>query len=140
MPRTTATRAAASQGLVPALMDPANRVMIARSDWLPAQPVNPVLLPSEKTSPCSHHLDESPGRIANPMRTVARKPATVMAASLNRFVSSRYGTKISGTSLIPAATPVTAPAHQRRFPFAVNSTWVRSQMIAAIRIRLTWPR
>ena len=63
-----------------------------------------------------------------------------MAASLNRFVSSRYGTKISGTSLIPAATPVTAPSHQRRCPFAVNSTWLRSQMIAAIRIRLTWPR
>ena len=66
--------------------------------------------------------------------------ATVMAASLNLFVRSRYGTKINGTSLIPAATPVTAPAHQRRCPFLVNSTWVRSQMIAAIRIRLIWPR
>ena len=105
-----------------------------------AQPVNPVLLPSEKTIPCSHHLDESCGRMTNPTPAVARKPATVMAASRNLLVSSRYGMKISGTSLIPAATPVTAPAHQRRFPFLVNSGWVRSQMIAAIKIRLTWPR
>jgi hypothetical protein len=114
--------------------------MTARSDWLPAQPMKPARLPSEANMPCSHHRDESCGRTANPSATVAAKPATVAPASRNRRVTSRYGTKISGTSLIPAATPVSAPFHQRRRPLAVTSGWHRSHMIAAIRTRLTCPR
>jgi len=42
--------------------------------------------------------------------------------------------KISGTSLIPAATPTPAPFHQRR------SGWQRSHVISAIKISSTWPR
>ena len=48
--------------------------------------------------------------------------------------------KMSGVSLMPAAIPVATPFHQRYLPFLVWSGWVRSHMIAAIRIRLIWPR
>ena len=89
MPRMNAIAAAMIHGVVPAVMLPLSRVTSARSDWLPAQPVKPVRFPSLKTMPCSHHLAESPGRITNPMSTVTRKPATVMAASRNFLVTSR---------------------------------------------------
>jgi hypothetical protein len=78
MPRISATTAAASHGSCPAATDPAKRVMIARSDWLPAQPMNPVRLPSDRIRPCSHHSDESCGRTANPTATVTRNPITVV--------------------------------------------------------------
>ncbi len=45
--------------------------------------------------------------------------------------------KMSGTSLMPAATPVPNPFHQR---LLAVSGWHRSQRISAIRTRLTWPR
>ena len=70
-------------------MDPISRVVSPRSDWLPAQPVNPVRVPSEKTMPCSHHCDESCGKTMNPMTTVARKPPTHPAASRHFLVTSR---------------------------------------------------
>ncbi len=102
--------------------------------------MKPVRLPSAMNMPCSHHFEESCGRTANPTATVTTKPATAAAASRNLRVISRYGTKISGTSLIPAATPVSAPFHQRRRPDAVWSGRSRSHMIAAISTRLIWPR
>ena len=73
----------------------------------------------------------------NPAATVAANAAAATAACRNRRVSSRYGMKISGTSLIPAATPTPAPFHQR---LARVSGCVRSHMIRAISATFTWPR
>ncbi len=117
-------------------MLPASRVMSPSSDWLPAQPVKPVR-PPWKNKPWNHHLPESPGKITKPSSTVKTKPAQAIAAWRNFLASSRYGMKISGTSLMPAAIPVPNPFHQRLFSV---SGWHRSQMISAIRTRLTWPR
>ena len=89
------------------------------SDCSPAQPANPVRFPSEITAPCSHHLDESCGRMTKPTRTVPRKPATQPAASRHFLATSRYGMKMSGVSLMPAAIPVATPFHQRYLPFLV---------------------
>ena len=86
-------------------------------------------------------MPESLGRMTKPSSTVKAKPAQAIAACRNFLASSRYGMKISGTSLIPAATPVPNPFHQRLLPvFGWVSGWHRSQMISAIRTRLTWPR
>ncbi len=79
--------------------------------------------------------------MTKPSSTVKAKPAQAIAACRNFPASRRYGMKISGTSLIPAAIPVPNPFHQRLFPvFGRVSGWHRSQMISAIRTRLTWPR
>ena len=129
------TAAAIQAGLAP-LMLPVSRVMRPSSDWLPAQPVKPVR-PPWKNKPPNHHLRESLGRMAKPSSTVNAKPAQAIAACRNFLASSRYGMKISGTSLIPAAIPVPNPFHQRLLSV---SGWHRSQMISAIRTRLTWPR
>ena len=131
----TSTAAAIQVGLAPLVL-PLSRVIRPSSDWLPAQPVKPVR-PPWKNRPPNHHLRESPGRIAKPSSTVKAKPAQAIAACRNFLASSRYGMKISGTSLIPAAIPVPKPFHQRLFSV---SGWHRSQMISAIRTRLTWPR
>ena len=95
-------------------MLPASLVMKPSSDWLPAQPMNPVRLPCAN-SPSNHHLAESCGRNTNPASTVNTKPASAIAAWRNFLATSRYGMKISGTSLMPAATPVPKPFHQRLF-------------------------
>ena len=75
--------------------------------------------------------------MTKPSSTVNAKPAQAIAACRNFLASSRYGMKISGTSLMPAAMPVPNPFHQRLLSV---SGWHRSQMISAIRTRLTWPR
>ncbi len=49
---------------------------MARSDWLPAQPMKPARLPSARNMPCSHQRDESCGSTANPTPTVITKPAS----------------------------------------------------------------
>jgi len=115
---------------------PANRVSRPRSDWLPSQPVNPVR-PPWKNSPPNHHLAESGPWMTNPSRTVNAKAAAAMAACRNLRANSRYGMKMSGTSLMPAAMPTPAPFHQR---LALVSGWHRSQRMSAISARLTWPR
>ena len=86
--------------------------MMPSSDWLPAQPTNPVRPPWTNRPP-NHHFTESAGRITKPSSTVTAKPAQAMAAWRNFLASSRYGMKMSGTSLMPAATPVPNPFHQR---------------------------
>jgi hypothetical protein len=88
-------------------------------------------------SPPNHHLVESAGRITKPSSTVTAKPAAAMAACRNFLGSSRYRMKMSGVSLMPAATPVPKPFHHRLLSV---SGWHRSQRIRAIRTRLTWPR
>jgi hypothetical protein len=93
-------------------MLPESRVMSPSSDWLPAQPVKPVR-PPWTNRPLNHHLLESLGRMTKPSSTVKAKPAQAIAACRNFLASSRYGMKISGTSLIPAAIPVPNPFHQR---------------------------
>ncbi len=87
--------------------------MMPRNDWFPSQPTNPVRLPWPNNPP-SHHFAESPGRTTNPSRTVTAKAPDATAAWRNLLVSSRYGMKINGTSLIPAAIPMPAPFHHRR--------------------------
>ena len=135
----TSTAAAIQAGLAPFTL-PASRVMRPSSDWLPAQPVKPVR-PPWTNRPSNHHLLESLGRMTKPSSTVKAKPAQAIAACRNFLASRRYGMKISGTSLIPAAIPVPNPFHQRLFPVSGRvSGWHRSQMISAIRTRLTWPR
>ncbi len=76
--------------------------------------------------------------MTKPSSTVNAKPAQAIAAWRNFLATSRYGMKISGASLMPAATPVPKPFHQRLL--RPVSGWHRSQMISAIRTRLTWPR
>ena len=71
---------------------------------------------------------------AKPTPTVTTNPAIAIAACRNFLVTIRYGMKISGTSLMPAATPVTKPLFLR------VSGWHRSQRIAAIKMRLICPR
>ena len=111
-PITAASSATATQaGLAPFTL-PASRVMRPSSDWLPAQPVKPVR-PPWTNRPSNHHVAESFGRMMTPSSTVQAKPAQAIAACRNFLASSRYGMKISGTSLIPAATPVPNPFHQR---------------------------
>ena len=85
-----------------------SRVMIAGSDWFPSQPTNPVRLP-ETNSPPSQNFLESAGSTAKPSRTVSTNVPDATAAWRNLRVSSRYGMKISGTSLMPAAMPTPAP-------------------------------
>jgi hypothetical protein len=80
---------------------------------------------------------ESCGTTAKPTTTVNANPAIAMNACRNLRVSSRYGTKISGTSLMPAATPMRKPFHRR---LARVSGCVRSQMIISIRTMLICPR
>lgn len=75
--------------------------------------------------------------MANPSSTVNAKPAVAMAACRNFRANSRYGMKMSGTSLMPAAMPTPAPFHQR---VVLVSGWHRSQRISAISSRLIWPR
>ena len=66
--------------------------------------------------------------------TVAANALAAIAAARNRLVSSRYGMKMSGTSLIPAAMPTATPLNRR------PSGWCRSPMISAISSRLICPR
>ena len=77
-----------------------------------AQPVKPVR-PPWKNKPWNHHSPESLGRMTKPSSTVKANPAQAIAACRNFLASSRYGIRISGTSLIPAAIPVPNPFHQR---------------------------
>ena len=84
-----ATRTATTiQGARPPSMLPASLVIRPSSDWLPAQPMNPVRLPW-KNSPPNHHLVESWGRIANPSSTVNANPAAAIAAWRNFLATSR---------------------------------------------------
>ena len=88
-------------------------------------------------SPSNHHLVESFGRSTKPSSTENTNPAQTIAAWRNFLATSRYGMKISGVSLMPAAMPVPKPFHQRLLPV---SGWHRSHRIRASRTRLTWPR
>ena len=98
-PTTVTITTRTTQGTVPASMDPASRVAIARIDWLPVQPTNPVR-PSWMNRPLNHQSFESRGRIRKPSATVNTKLPVVTAAAHHFLVSSRYGMKTSGVSLI----------------------------------------
>ena len=135
-PMTAVTAAAASHTWSEPATLPISRAISPRSDWLATQPRNPVRPASLMNSPPNHHLAESAGANANGMTTVAANAAEATAACRNFLVSNRYGMKISGTSLIPAAIPTPAPFHHR---LALVSGWHRSHMISAISARFTWP-
>src|SRR6202020_640096 len=128
-PATAVTSATASHtGSAPATL-PASLVSRARSDWLPSQPTKPVR-PPLKNKPPSHHRAESAGATTKPAATVAANAAPATAAARDPL----------GSSLIPPAPPTPAPFHHRLAPDRRVSGWHRSQMISAIRTRLTWPR
>ena len=69
-------------------MLPASLVIRPSSDWLPAQPTNPVR-PLWANSPPNHHLSESPGRITKPSSTLTTNPASASAAWRNFLATSR---------------------------------------------------
>jgi len=78
------------------------------SDWLPFQNTFPARLPW-RNSPENQNLPESAGSTQNPMATVTAKTRLATPACRYRRVTSRYGMKISGVSLIPAARPTPMP-------------------------------
>ena len=79
--------------------------------------------------------------MTKPSSTLNTNPARTIAAWRNFLATSRYGMKISGVSLMPAAMPVPKPFHQRLLPVLSRvSGWHRSHMIRASRTRLIWPR
>jgi hypothetical protein len=104
-----------------------------RSDWFARNPTNPVRPARRKSGP-NHHCQEACGSTWKPATASAPNVTVATAAWRNRRVSIRYGMKISGTSLTPAATPIPAPLHQRR------SGRHRSPMTSAISSSSTWPR
>ena len=65
---------------------------------------------------------------------MAANVPVAIAADRNRLVSTRYGMKTSGMSLIPAAMPTAAPLSRRL------SGCATSPMMSAISSRLTCPR
>src|ERR1700744_1399193 len=135
-PTTPQITAATAHSLLDPLMLPDSRAIRPRSDWLPDHAVNPVR-PPWKNKPWNHHLTEAWRWTMKPTSTVNTNPAVATPAWGYFRASSRYGMNTSGVSLMPAATPTPKPFHHR---LRAVSGWVRSQMIRAIRTRLTCPR
>ncbi len=133
-PRHPAAAAAPSHSGVAAVAPAGVRVTRASSDWFTREPSSSLVkLPECRKYPVSHHLADSSGSAANPMRTVPASAAVATAACRSFPARSRYRMKIIGTSLIPAATPTPAPFQRRR------SGWQRSQAMSAISISSIWP-
>ena len=70
--------------------------------------------PASRKYPVSHHCREARGSTEKPTIIVPASAAVATAASRNLLVRRRYGMKMRGTSLMPAAKPMPAPRHQRR--------------------------
>ena len=116
--------------MLPAAGDEAVERLVAG----PAGEAGPVALREQAVEP---PLARVGGRTAKPSSDGEGEARQAIAACRNFLATSRYGMKISGTSLMPAATPVPNPSTSGSWPV---SGWHRSQMISAIRTRLTWPR
>ena len=125
--------AAASHHGVAAATPPASRESMPSRDWLATNPTKPVR-PARRKTPPSHHWDDAAGSAAQPAVTVTANVARHTAACRHRPVSTRYGRKMSGTSLIPAASPIPAPCHQRR------PGWHTSHTTRAMSSTSTWPQ
>jgi len=131
-PAAPARAAAASHHHRPPARLADSRVNMPRSDWFARNPTNPVRPARRKSAP-NHHCHDACGSAAKPTPARTANATAAVAAWRNRRVSTRYGMKISGTSLIPAARPIPAPFHHRR------SGWHRSQITTAISSTSTWP-
>jgi hypothetical protein len=131
-PTAATTAAAASQAGLAWATDCPARAIMANRDWFTSDAASPAL-PACRKYPVHHHRVDAPGRNANPATTVPANAAAATAACRSFPQSTRYGMKISGVSLIPAARPMPAPLCHRR------SGWHRSQTIRAISSSSIWP-
>ena len=82
---------------------PSSRTNAPCSDWLPTYALLPARPESKNNPPNQNCSDCAGSRISEPV-IVSTNVASEVAAARNRRVRSRYGMKINGVSLKPAAT------------------------------------
>ena len=135
-PAPVTSRAATTHNTVAPVVSPKVRSATPRNDWFAtnAGPVAAATRDESRNSACSQKALDSRGATTQPARAITTKVPAATAAARKRRVSSRYTTKIPGTSLQAAATPMPTPLHRFR------SGNARSATTSSISTALTCPR
>ena len=129
-------RASSTHIAVAPAVSPKLRSRKPRTDWFATKP-GPVAAATRDESrnrPFSQKAEDASGAVTHPASVITANAAAATAAARKRRVSTRYTTKIPGTSLQAVATPMPAPLSHTR------SGAARSATTSSIRNALTWPR